>query len=167
MCCSVLQGVAEYCSVLQCVDGRVRNFKVFTQTDIKSQHTSTYFNTLQHTTTHCNMYLAGLSSGRHQVPTHCNTLQQTTTHCNVYLACFYSGRYQVPTHCNTLQHTALCIWQVFTQADTKSLSKVTAPLPLGATLLTDAPAFRRSATGIVAQKGNAPPIPPQQFGGWV
>jgi len=57
--------------------------------------------------------------------------------------------------------------QVFTQTDTTSMSKVSSPLPLGATMLKDAQEFRRSATVIIAQKGNAPPIPPQEFGGWI
>jgi len=57
--------------------------------------------------------------------------------------------------------------QVFTQADKKAMTRMDAPLPEGAVLLDDADLFRKSAELIVAPRGFAPPLEPQEFGGWI
>ena len=76
------------------------------------QHTTTHFNTLQHTATHCseNVWLCSAPPTTHcntlqHAATRCNTLQHAATRCNT-LQPHYNTLQHFATHCNTLHHNA-------------------------------------------------------------
>jgi len=83
--------------------------------NVAVQHTTSHWNTLQQTATHCNthtlqhttthirdltqvMWVGHIGDTPQHNATHCNALQRTATHCNALQ--------RTATHCNALHHTA-------------------------------------------------------------
>ena len=94
--------------------------------DSKNSISKRYYNTLQHTTSHCNMLLSvfpsNLLQGLWTPP--CNTPQCTATSCNAALqrtAMHCSARQHITTQCNTLL-------SVFLYAVCKSYEAMTSTL---------------------------------------
>jgi len=78
----------------------LKNWIVFGgPTSIIQLSTTTHYNILQHTVTHCNAHTSWTHTPRLLTTApHCTTLQHTASHCNTLQ--------HTATHCNTLQRTA-------------------------------------------------------------